>query len=96
MLQSKGEGYSIPENVGTVGQEATLLDKKMSESSSFPVYREPSIHINVDVETSAVYMKFRDEEIRRTVKSDAILLVDLDKHGNIVGVEILLGDEKIV
>jgi len=53
------------------------------------------MEINYDEETDALYIKFVDGEFSENKKLDKNTILDLDKKGNILGIEILWASEKI-
>lgn len=45
--------------------------------------------IKYDIMADAVYVNVSSEKVARTVKTNERFLVDVDKKGNVVGIEIL-------
>jgi len=45
--------------------------------------------VNYDITADAVYINVSKAKVTRTVKTEDRFLVDVDAHGNVVGIEIL-------
>ena len=45
--------------------------------------------VNYDIMADAVYINVSKAKVARTVKTEDRFLVDVDAHGNVVGIEIL-------
>lgn len=45
--------------------------------------------VNYDIMADAVYINVSKAKVARTVKTEDRFLVDVDVHGNVVGIEIL-------
>jgi len=45
--------------------------------------------INLDLKADALYIKFQEGEFSENRKIDEEIIVDLDKEGNLLGIEIL-------
>jgi len=50
--------------------------------------------IRYDSDADAVYIKLRDVEIAKTKKVDDYTILDYDKAGNLVGIELLFVSEQ--
>lgn len=47
------------------------------------------MEISYDKEADAMYIEFRDGEFAKNKKIDDFTIIDLDKDGNILGIELL-------
>jgi len=47
------------------------------------------MEINLDLEADALYIKFQEGKFSENRKIDEEIIVDLDKEGNLLGIEIL-------
>ncbi len=47
------------------------------------------LSLDIDEEAGAAYLQFNDNEVARTVECTDDIVVDLDEHGIVVGVELL-------
>lgn len=47
------------------------------------------LSLDIDQEAGAAYLQFSGEDVARSVEFDDYIVVDLDAHGVVVGVEIL-------
>lgn len=50
--------------------------------------------IKYDKETDVIYITLSDEEISESIENKPGVIIDYDKNGNIVGLEILRASEK--
>ena len=50
---------------------------------------QPKVSVSFDEEAKAAYVRFSMAHVAETIEATAGLLVDLDHHGRLVGVEIL-------
>ena len=53
------------------------------------------MEINYDKEADAVYIEFQKGEFAKNMKIDDFTIIDLDKKGNILGIEILEVSKRI-
>lgn len=53
------------------------------------------MEITYDKEADAMYIRFRDGEFGKNKKIDDNTVIDLDKHGNLLGIELLWVSERI-
>ncbi len=53
------------------------------------------MEINYDKEADAVYIEFQKGEFAKNKKIDEFTIIDLDKKGNILGIEILEASKRI-
>lgn len=51
--------------------------------------------ISIDLEADAMYIEFREGEFHKNKKIDDFTIIDLDKDGNILGIELLNIKERI-
>lgn len=42
-----------------------------------------------DRDADALYVAFSDAQVSRTIEADPLTMVDLDRHGTVVGVEVI-------
>ncbi|RLE84166.1 MAG: hypothetical protein DRJ67_11000 [Thermoprotei archaeon] len=63
-------------------------------SSTF--YAGPVFRLSVDDEAGAVYLRLRRGRVMRTIRTDAVVLVDLDEEGMPVGLELLPDEGEVV
>lgn len=47
------------------------------------------LSLDIDQEAGAAYLRFSDEPVARTVEFSDVIVVDLDQHNVVVGVELL-------
>jgi len=52
--------------------------------------------LSVDADTGALYIRVRFGEVRETIEDAAKILVDIGERGDIIGIEILTTNEKIL
>ena len=50
---------------------------------------QPQVSVSFDEEAKAAYVRFSTAQVAETIEATPGLLVDLDHHGRLVGVEIL-------
>ncbi len=53
------------------------------------------MNIKFDKETDVVYLRFSDAEIAESDEEKPGIIIDYDKNGNIVGIEILDASKKM-
>jgi len=53
------------------------------------------MEINYDKEADAVYIKFQKGDFAKNKKLDDFTIIDLDKKGNILGIELLYVSKRI-
>ncbi|MBI1969856.1 DUF2283 domain-containing protein [Candidatus Woesearchaeota archaeon] len=53
------------------------------------------MEITYDKEADAVYIEFRKGEFAKNRKIDDLTILDLDKNGNILGIELLRASKRI-
>ena len=70
----------------------------MSKSSRRRMYYSlmAPVLLSVDADTGALYIRVRFGEVRETIEDAAKILVDIGERGDIIGIEILTTNEKIL
>ena len=53
------------------------------------------MEINYDKEADAMYIEFRKGEFNKNKKIDDFTIIDLDKNGNLLGIELLDASKRI-
>ncbi|WP_051174187.1 DUF2283 domain-containing protein [Amycolatopsis orientalis] len=50
---------------------------------------EPSLSLEIDQDAGAAYLQFSDSDVARSVEFSDHIIVDLDVHNMVIGIEIL-------
>ncbi len=75
----------------------TQIDSAYYIPPSLPIEEHYiAVKLSFDEDAGAIYIKFRPNEVSKTIEFESMTLADLDEKGVLVGLEILFSNQQVL